>query len=369
MSFFAAEAPAQQPNVPTFKKHYLQPVRWWQTLGFMFLLSLGLSFLFCPRCALTGEEFWVTFSHSMCYTVGLWLANGAVPALLNRQADWRQEPLRRFLLTVAASTLVSLLVIVVVNGAFRVLYLHQSARELLTPRVWQQFFFPLILTVVISLFIHSRSFLLGWREAAIQAERLQRENAQAQADSLRRQLDPHFLFNSLNALTTLVEEQDPARATRFIRQLAQVYRYVLDSQTQEVVPLLEELHFVDSYLHLQRTRLGAGLHVEMHLPPAADLANFLVPPLAVQLLLENALKHNATSQRDPLHIEVKVEPATRRLYVCNTLRPRTIAPSESTGLGLQNLQTRYAFLSTQPVQVEHTPTEFRVTLPLLTFNN
>nr|WP_246399093.1 histidine kinase [Hymenobacter luteus] len=212
--------------------------------------------------------------------------------------------------------------------------------------------------------MHSRSFLLSWRDATTQAERLQKENAQAQADSLRRQLDPHFLFNSLNALTSLVEENDPARATRFIRQLSQVYRYVLDSQEQEVVPLADEMRFVEAYLYLQRTRLGEGVQVEMRLPPAA-LETLVVPPLAVQLLLENALKHNATSQRDPLRIRIELDEAARTLAVRNIRRPRRLPDGESTGLGLKNLCARYAFLTSQPVRVEESDTEFGVVLPVL----
>jgi len=354
-----------QDKGPTFKKHYSSGLRWWQMLGCMVLLSVGLTFLFCPGCALNGEEFRLTFGYNICYTIGLWLANDYPAAWLNRQADWRQEPLRRFLLTVGFSTVLSLVVIVLVNGGFRVFYHHRPLHSMLEPRVWGQFVLPLIVTVVISLFIHSRSFLLGWREAAIRTERLEKEGAVARLDSLRRQVDPHFLFNSLNALTTLVEENDPARATRFIRQLAQVYRYVLDSQEREVVPLGEELAFVESYLHLQRTRLGEGIQVEIK-QPDASADTLLVPPLAVQLLLENALKHNATSQRNPLHITVEIDTNARELRVANTLRPRTVAAAESTGLGLRNLQARYGFLSSQPVRVERTATEFMVVLPLLT---
>ena len=105
--------------------------------------------------------------------------------------------------------------------------------------------------------------------------------------------------------------------------------------------------------------------VEQHLPPAADLNALLVPPLAVQLLLENALKHNATAQRDPLRVILELAPAARRLTVRNTLRPRRVPADESTNLGLKNLQARYTFLTPQPVTIEKTATEFVVSLPVL----
>jgi sensor histidine kinase YesM len=357
-----ADAASNTHQQSTFNlgKHY--PHRRWLTMGGLMLgLSIGLSLLFCRGCKIWSEDFLVTFGYNFCYTTGLWLANGYPSEWLNRRADWTAQPIKRFLITLAFSLIMSSLVILVVTGGFLVFYHHRPLSSL----TWRPFVVPLLITVVVSLFLHSRSFLLGWREAAIQAVRLQKENAQAQADSLRRQLDPHFLFNSLNALTSLVEENDPARAARFIRQLSQVYRYVLDSQEQEVVPLAEEMRFVEAYLFLQRTRLGEGMQVEINLPSATAQETLLVPPLAVQLLLENAFKHNATSQRDPLRISVELDEKARTLTVRNARRPRRLADGESTGLGLSNLQARYAFLTKQPVTIEQTETEFSVTLPLL----
>ncbi|SNC59532.1 Histidine kinase [Hymenobacter gelipurpurascens] len=355
-----ATQPAPKYSAADLGKHYPHR-RWMVMLGLMLVMSVGLTFLFCRDCKIWSEDFLVTFGYNFCYTTGLWLANGYPNEWLNRRVDWTVQPIRRFLITLAFSLVMSVLVILLVTGGFLVFYHHRPLSSL----TWRPFVVPLLITVVVSLFLHSRSFLLGWREAAIQAERLQKENAQAQADSLRRQLDPHFLFNSLNALTSLVEENDPARASRFIRQLSQVYRYVLDSQEQEVVPLAEEIRFAEAYLFLQRTRLGEGVQVEMHLPPATELETLLVPPLALQLLLENALKHNATSQRDPLHISIRLDAPARTLVVRNTRRPRRLAEGESMGLGLNNLKARYAFLTTQPVSVEQTDTEFSVTLPVL----
>ena len=356
----APKLPATESKRTSLGQYY--PHRKWQLmLSLMVAMSLGLTFLFCGGCAIGSEDFLVTFGYNFFYTTGLWLANGFPSEWLNRRVDWTVQPIKRFLATLGLSLVLSFLVILAVTESFLVFYHHRPLSSL----TWRPFVVPLLITVVVSLFMHSRSFLMGWRDAAIQTERLQKENAQAQADSLRRQLDPHFLFNSLNALTSLVEENDPARASRFIRQLSQVYRYVLDSQDQEVVPLGEEMRFVESYVFLQRTRLGEGVQVEISLPPTAALEALLVPPLAVQLLLENALKHNATSQRDPLHITIELDATARQLLVRNALRPRRLAEGESTGLGLTNLRARYAFLTKQPLAVEKTATEFIVTLPVL----
>ncbi|MBO0360124.1 histidine kinase [Hymenobacter sp. BT186] len=336
-----------------------------RALRVILLMSVVISLLVNPRALHSGQAFAITYAYTVMYSTGLWLTNGYVVEWLNRRYAWTTQPLRRLLLTLAVSLGGSVLVIVLMNAVL-LLLLHKPLERLWSDDMYWQILVPLIITVIISLFNHSRAFFLQWREAAVRAERLEKETAVARLDSLRRQVDPHFLFNSLNALTSLVEENDPVRAVRFIRQLSQVYRYVLDSQAQEVVSLEEEMRFVESYVFLQRTRLGEGVQVDIVLPPAPDLDTLLVPPLAIQLLLENALKHNATSQRDPLRISITLDAAARQLVVRNALRPRRLAEGESTGLGLENLRARYAFLTKQPMTVVKTATEFVVTLPVLT---
>ncbi len=244
-----------------------------------------------------------------------------------------------------------------------ILYRGRNPALLFSPEYVDGYLFPLVITALISMFMHSRSFLLGWREAVVQTERLQKEMAQAEAETLRQQLDPHFMFNALNALTSLVEEE-PQLAVRFIRQLSQVYRYVLDARGREVVSLTDELEFAKAYLFLQRIRYGEALQAELPDPNSVS-SHLMVPPLSLQLLLENALKHNVALQQQPLHISFELNLPARQLTVRNTLRPRRLSPEETSGLGLRNLQARYAFLTNQPLLIQPTATEFVVTLPLL----
>ncbi|MFD1874963.1 sensor histidine kinase [Hymenobacter bucti] len=337
----------------------------WRRLGWITLANALVAFLYAPPPWRDPRQYAISLAYSLAYCVGLWLANGYTVDWLNIKVGWDAQPIRRLLFTVGASTLASLLVIVGVSEGFSILLWHRAPGYTLQHHFLAQSAFPLLLTVVISLFLHSRSFLLAWREATVRAERLEKESAVARLDSLRRQVDPHFLFNSLNALTSLVEEHDPARAVRFIRQLSQVYRYVLDSQSQELVPLGEELQFAEAYIFLQKTRLDEALQVELDMPPAADLGACYVPPLALQLLLENALKHNTAYQADPLRLHVAVDAAARTLTVRNTLRPRRLAANEASGRGLANLRARYAFLTPRPVAAGPVGNEFVVTLPLL----
>jgi sensor histidine kinase YesM len=326
------------------------------------VLSGTISFLTCLDCLDNPREMAINFVLTTIYTMGLSLANGYSVDWLDRYVRWKQAPAKRFALTLLVSLGGSLVVILLVRLGY-ILYRGQNPALLFSPQYIDGYLFPLVITALISMFMHSRSFLLGWREALVQTERLQKEMAQAEAQTLRQQLDPHFMFNALNALTSLVEEE-PQLAVRFIRQLSQVYRYVLDAQGREVVPLADELEFAKAYLFLQRIRYGEALQADLP-DPSSVPAHLLVPPLSLQLLLENALKHNIALQQQPLHISFDLNVAARQLTVHNTRRPRRLSPEETSGLGLRNLQARYAFLTKQPSLIQPTDTEFIVTLPLL----
>ncbi|WP_380267783.1 sensor histidine kinase [Hymenobacter caeli] len=335
-----------------------------RALKILVVVSVVISVIVNPRALTSWSDFAIAYGYTFMYSGGLWLTNGYAVGWLNRRYTWTERPGRRLLLTLAVSLGGSVAVILLMNAVLLLLRGRPLARLFSGDMYWA-LLLPLIVTVIISLFNHSRAFFFQWRDASVRAERLEKETAVARLDSLRRQVDPHFLFNSLNALTSLVEENDPARAVRFIRQLSQVYRYVLDSGGQELVPLADELRFAESYLFLQKTRLGDALAVELALPPAAALAPFFVPPLALQLLLENVVKHNTAFQTDPLRLRVTLDAGAPSLTVRNTLRPRRLAPGESSGLGLKNLAARYAFLTGKPLAVGEEAGEFVVTLPLL----
>lgn len=190
-------------------------------------------------------------------------------------------------------------------------------------------------------------------------ERLLQGQLQASYAGLKQQLSPHFLFNSLSTLGGLIDE-DPAAARRFVGGMSSVYRYLLRHGEKSVVPLHEEVTFLRAYCLLLQTRFGEGLQLEMDLP--AEIQDRLVPPLALQLLVENAVKHNALTQRQPLRISIGFEaPAT--LLVRNSLRPRA-TPEPSTGLGLSNLANRIRLLHHRELLVDKTADTFSVALPL-----
>jgi LytS/YehU family sensor histidine kinase len=216
----------------------------------------------------------------------------------------------------------------------------------------------LIVTFLLSLFFHGREFLLQWKQSAVDAERYQKESVAATYESLKSQVNPHFLFNSLNVLTSLVYK-DQDKAALFIKKMSEVYRYVLDTRDKEVVDLSEELAFTDSYIHLQQIRFGDNLRINNQISNKQGK----VVPLAIQMLIENAIKHNEVSGEHPL--EIRLAQTNGYISVTNTVQLKS-APLEShSGVGLENIRKRYEFLSVNKVIVEEGDGKFEVKIPLL----
>ncbi len=205
-------------------------------------------------------------------------------------------------------------------------------------------------------------FFDEWKASLVEAERLKRENVQSQLNSLRSQVNPHFLFNSLNTLTALITE-DQEKAVNFVRDFSDLYRYILKAQDQEISTLEEELYAANVYLQLQKERFEEKLSVNIDLPK--ERMNMHLPTLTLQMLVENCIKHNIVSQSKPLNIRIFIEKDT--LVVQNNLQKKQTMPP-STGLGLKNITKRYDFLSHQKVVVKESKDFFKVYIPLLKMN-
>jgi PAS domain S-box-containing protein len=191
--------------------------------------------------------------------------------------------------------------------------------------------------------------------------KLQKENLQSQFDVLKQQVNPHFLFNSLNVLTSLIRIE-PELAEKFTEHLSKVYRYVLENKDNELVSLATELDFLDAYIFLLNIRFLEKLKFNIHISEKEK--TLLVIPLAMQLLIENAIKHNAMSKKSPLVIDIFID-KKMRLNIINNLQERESHMS-STGVGLQNIQNRYRLLNNTIPEFEKSATSFIAKIPLVT---
>jgi hypothetical protein len=221
----------------------------------------------------------------------------------------------------------------------------------------------LIVSVTITLFINAVfvaiEFFNHWRKTLTEKEELKRSTITAEFESLKSQVNPHFLFNSLNTLSSLIEEE-PKVAQEFVQQLASVYRYLLSQTEKEKVSLGEEIDFMHSYVFLNQIRFGENLKVEVKVDP--QFLSKEIITLTLQILLENAIKHNVISKENPLHITM--EASQDKLCVRNNLQVKKTL-SASNGIGLSNIQNRYHYFTQQEVHIQKTADFFEVCVPLL----
>jgi len=202
-----------------------------------------------------------------------------------------------------------------------------------------------------------------YRSTRLEAEELKRFQVQAELQLVKNQINPHFLFNNLNVLSTLVM-QNNNEANRFIEEFSKVYRYILNNHEKELVDLKTELHYINPYIFLLEKRFGEGLKVNINIPE--HYKDCLVIPAALQMLIENAIKHNIVSRSKPLHIDLHIN-GNHTIVVSNNLQ---VKPSveNSTEIGLRNIIKRYSLVSNREVIIDSEENEFRVTLPLINAN-
>lgn len=198
-----------------------------------------------------------------------------------------------------------------------------------------------------------------WKETKLEAEQLSKEKLQTQLNGLLQQINPHFLFNSLNSLSALIQE-DPKQAQKFLSDMSKVYRYLLRTNETELTTVTTELQFIDSYFHMLPTRFGAGVQLIKSVDSKTN--NYLLPPLTLQLLLENGVKHNTVAKSKPLYIEIIA--SDYEVLVRNNLQKKTIKVA-SGKVGLSNIAEKYRLINKSSIAIKEADGYFTVTVPLI----
>ncbi len=310
----------------------------------------------------SGREFLVRFLYNQMYSVVLYMVNAQYFGYLLKQfpnAVFKPKNLLKGLFGGVLITLLSLFFLrivteVVIDG--RNFSAFIAAEEL------QYYYISFIISVVVTSIFYAAYFYRNRQETRVTEQKIIAGTAAAKFDALKNQLDPHFLFNSLNVLTSLIEE-NPEAATRFTTTLSKVYRYVLEQKNKELVTLEEELKFAELYMSLLAVRFEDS--IVFTTPSILEDSQARVVPLSLQLLLENAVKHNQVTPSKKLYITITEE--NGNLVVTNTVQPKQVL-KESTGVGLKNIRDRYRLLTQRPVTITENRREFRVAIPILTQN-
>lgn len=292
----------------------------------------------------------------------LWVGNGWLSNNVAKNISWADAPIRKMIyIALSLYTYTTVAASVTLFICMKLLYGLEF--DDILGVLSQQFYINLIIiAIIISLFMFGRGFFMAWRKDMKAKETLEKAHLFAQYETLKNQVNPHFLFNSLNVLTSLVKS-DPDMAIEFINQLSSVYRYVLDNKEKEVVTIEEETKGLKAYIHLLKMRFGASMNVDMNLEALDAL---MIPPLTLQMLVENAIKHNIISKNKPLQIDIKVEDI-ETISVKNNLQKKP--NSEPSGkVGLENIIARYKYISDRQIHIEENDQHFKVSIPLLKYS-
>ncbi|GJM28585.1 MAG: hypothetical protein DHS20C17_12200 [Cyclobacteriaceae bacterium] len=288
----------------------------------------------------------------------LWLGNFAIARLIGLRYSWEKSFKTRFSLQLLATLIYSILCInfsyIVFKNAFT--ELPPTSDQLILLNLYGILFLIPVVSVQFGLL-----FLQKWKRAVVEQEKLRREQVQSELLTLRSHLSPHFLFNTLNILSSLIEPNNH-EAHDYLDDFAEVYRYVLKNGEVELIGLREELQFLEAYTHLLDKRFTNSLQIDIQVEPR--YLEHRIPPLAIQLVLENALKHNRLSETVPLQVEIKSIDLPA-ITVKNNLVLRKVPENEKTGLGLENIRRRYQLSAYKDIRVTKTDEIFMVTLPLI----
>jgi len=312
----------------------------------------------------TLEGFSITMGMSALYSFALGFTQGLMNDFLSSKWSWVHETNKRIGYGIATTVVYTILVILVIHYILFVQINGLPVEKFFkSPMIWQHLFLC-ILSFAISAFLHARGFMISWKKEVHKEtteQKIVAKTETAKFETLKNQIDPHFLFNSLNVLTSLIGE-NPKQAERFTTKLSKVYRYVLEQRNKELVPIEEEIRFAKTYMELLQMRFEDALTFEV--PDVIQNKDLKIVPLSLQLLLENAVKHNVVSPTKPLQISIYEEEGC--LTVKNNINPKETIGAKSTKVGLQNIADRYGLISDREVRIENNQKTFTVNLPTLT---
>lgn len=290
----------------------------------------------------------------------LWLGNLLIYRLLRRLFSWESSFNIRFFLQLFLSVVYSLICINLSYLLIKNYYteLPPDQDQMILLNIYGTLFIIPVLSIQFGLV-----FLHKWKKATLAQEELKKEQIQSELTALKSHLSPHFLFNNLNILSSLIQ-LDKQIAQDYLDEFAEVYRYVLKNRKVELVPLQDELQFLDSYSFLLRQRFPDGLKIHVDVP--MSFLDSTIPPLSLQILIENALKHNKLSEINPLEVNIFIETSPHpKLVIENNLQIRNVLPQEKTGFGLENVKRRYWLIAQREIEIKCSDDFFKVALPLL----
>lgn len=295
----------------------------------------------------------VSLGHGLIMTTGIWIGCMVIVQYLWREFPWEFFPVKHLIWEIVLITAWTILYSFMLYRIEKSFQIFERVENL-----FMEAFVTLLITYLITAIHELAFFYRQWKHHFSKSVRLEKDNIQAKYETLKTQVNPHFLFNSLNSLTNLVDDNEAA--VKYISDLSDFFRYMLGSRDKELVLVREEINLLEKYIHLQQSRFKTNLDISIDV--AEKYHHFAIPPLVLQMLVENSIKHNIISGDKPLIIRIKA--TGENLEVENNFQKKS--GISSTGQGLRNISERYRHFTTREVEITETTAIFKVAIPLLT---
>ena len=333
--------------------------RWFMLLGIP-IVSLIMALLMFGDYMMTETSFFfkACYVESVVYVAVFWVVYRFCFVFFRQKYPMPDDAVKRIFLQVVGVFVLYFIIKNILDPL-----MHQGIHEKIDNIVRHKIAMTIgsfIITFLILGIYETVGFYTLLQKSLLVQEKLKHENVRSQLEGLKNQVNPHFLFNSLNTLSYIIPE-DSEKGVKFVQKLSKVYRYILEIRDSKLIPVEEELEFLKSYTFLLKERFGENLNIKYDIPKE-NLKDKILP-LSLQILFENAIKHNVISKKKPLTIDVSVE-NNKRLIVRNNLQKKKMTMN-GTKLGLENIKNRYLFFSDLKVEILETDEYFVVILPLI----
>ncbi|MEI7594154.1 MAG: histidine kinase [Bacteroidota bacterium] len=327
------------------------------------IVALALPLFFNLRLYFHNQEINLVYivggvTYSFLETFSIFYFTSIVTDFLQNKFPWQKNLIKRILIEFGLMTIISS-VLTAINFELYLYLFNDYVPCGFEMNLFDNIVLAILMCLIIGSIDESIYVVNQWKSAIVETERLKRENIESQFSALKNQINPHFLFNSLNTLSSLINIS-PDKAVEFVNKFSKIYRYVLEVKDKSLVELRVELEFIKSFNFLQKIRYGENLIFEIMIDE--DLNSRYIPPLTLQLLIENAVKHNEISDQFPLKIFIYTE--NDFLFVMNSLKIKNV-DIYSTGIGLNNLKERYAHFSDKHPEFYSENGNYYAKIPLL----
>lgn len=306
------------------------------------------------------NNFWSQYATTIVFTVVLYLVNSIWFYIVLKIFNHHIYTSGRMAIAIAGNILISFIGVFIARSIVLIGFYDKTLDGFMASEGIENYRQSVIIAVVVAVVFYIIHYYNNRQKKEIKEQKIIAGAASAKFDALKNQLDPHFLFNSLNVLNSLIEE-NPKQAQKFTTSLSKVYRYVLEQKNKDLIDVDEELEFARTYVQLLKMRFENSIVFEILEKSGNPEAKIV--PLSLQLLLENAVKHNVATESKPLNIKVYDDNGS--LVVSNNLQQKKTL-KKSTGFGLRNIEQRYGILTDRKVHIEKSETDFSVRLPMLT---